>query len=375
MTTREILSRANSYLLFGILTVVVMHYARAVLIPLVFGAMFAMLTVPLCRYLEKKGFSRILSSLTGMLVVVSFLLFMFGVLAAQVNIFTEDLPTIKEKSNTLFAEAQHFIDRQFGVSPERQEEFLQGHFQRIGEAAGNFFAGIIGSLTSSIAGMVLMLVYTYLLLYNRERYQSFFLTVFRRKDPKRVKEVVEKVGHVSQHYLTGRAISVGILIVLYAIGLLLVGIKHAVLLACVAALLTVIPYVGTILGGLFPVLMALVTEDSFGPVVWAGGVMILIQAIDNYFIEPYVVGGEVNLSALSTILIIIVGGAVWGAAGMILFIPLLAMVKIICDNVDSLKPFGELIGDPDGGGGPSRIKQWFATRAASMKQQLKKMGS
>ena len=131
----------------------------------------------------------------------------------------------------------------------------------------------------------------------------------------------------------------------------------AVLLAGIAALLTVIPYVGTVLGGLFPVMMALLTEDV-QTALWAGVVMLAIQTIDNYFIEPNVVGGEVNLNALWSILSILAGGMIWGVAGMIVFLPLFGIVKIVCDHVQPLKPIGYLLGEP-GGQKPSRIREWF----------------
>jgi predicted PurR-regulated permease PerM len=145
---------------------------------------------------------------------------------------------------------------------------------------------------------------------------------------------------------------------LYAIGLSLVGIQNAILLAGVAALLTIIPYVGTVLGGLFPVLMALVTEDSIQPALWAAGVLFFIQTVDNYFIEPNIVGGEVNLSALTTIVTLIVGGLIWGVVGMILFLPMMGIFKIICDHVKVLEPLGHLIGEP-GGKKPSKVKRWI----------------
>ncbi|HEY9488530.1 MAG TPA: AI-2E family transporter, partial [Chryseosolibacter sp.] len=111
-------------------------------------------------------------------------------------------------------------------------------------------------------------------------------------------------------------------------------------------------------GGLFPVLMALLTADV-QTALWAGMVMIVIQAIDNYFIEPNIVGGEVNLNALWSILSIIAGGLIWGVAGMIIFLPLFGIIKIVCDHVAPLKPIGYLLGEA-GGKKPSRIRQWIS---------------
>jgi predicted PurR-regulated permease PerM len=333
------------------------------------GAMFAMLMAPLCNRLDKVGISRGLSSFIGLLVVLFSLLIIFGVSVWQVAIFVEDLPTIEQRSTEMLVKIQDFIEETFSIPSEDQVAFLQKQFKTLSASAGTYVGKVLTTFSSTLAWLILTLVFTYLFLYNRERYESFFLRLFKNEEPEKIKAVVKKISHVAQHYLTGRAISVIILFVFYALGLLLIGIKNALLLAAIGALLTVIPYVGTILGGLFPVLMALLTEDSFAPAIWAGVVMVTVQAVDNYFIEPYVVGGEVNLSALATIMIIVCGGLIWGTFGMILFIPLLGIAKIICDNVESLKPYGYLIGDPESKKPTSHLRDWLQEKFGKMKSR------
>jgi predicted PurR-regulated permease PerM len=141
------------------------------------------------------------------------------------------------------------------------------------------------------------------------------------------------------------------------VGLLILGIKNAFLLSAIAAIVTFIPYVGPIVGGMLPVFVALVTEDSLGPALGVIIVISLAQLFDNYFIEPYVVGGNVNISPFFTILILIVGGIIWGIAGVILFLPLLGMIRIFFDHVEGLYPYSYLIGDQGEAAGSVRIWQ------------------
>jgi predicted PurR-regulated permease PerM len=218
---------------------------------------------------------------------------------------------------------------------------------------------MLGNLTSTLTSVVLALLFTFLFLYNKERYESFFIKLFKEKDPGEVKSIVAKISRVSEQYVLGRAYSIIILFFCYTIGLLIIGIENALLLAAVASLFTIIPYVGTIIGSIFPVVMAIITEDSYQPALWTALLMITIQAIDNYFIEPFVVGGEVNLSAMATIVTIVCGGLIWGVAGTVLFIPLLGIIKIVCDQVEPLKPYGFLVGDPSGNK-PSKITSWVS---------------
>jgi predicted PurR-regulated permease PerM len=366
---KEIFFRANQYLLFIVLLIVVMHFGAPFVIPLVFAALLSMLMAPVCRKLEAWGFNRALASLTCIII----LLLVFGLIAfiisRQLATFLDNLSEIRSKATELLDRVQAFIQDHIGITPEKQEAMVKEQSEKTSQASGSIVAKILGGLTSTISGMILSIVITFLMIFNKEQFENFFLQLFVRKDTSRVKVIIDEITQVSQAYLTGRAKSVLIDASLYSIGLLIVGVKNAVLWGCIAATLTVIPYVGTILGGLMPVMMALLTQDV-RTALFAGAVLLVIQTIDNYFIEPNVVGGQVNLSALTSILGILLGGLIWGVAGMILFLPILGIVKIVCDHVDELKPIGYLLGEP-GGHKPSKIAEWIKVKFNRAKRKGK----
>jgi predicted PurR-regulated permease PerM len=370
----KIFHRVNQYLLFMVLITVVLYFGRTLLVPIAFAALLSMLMAPLCRTLDSKGFARWLSALTCVLVLVVVLLGVLAVIGGQFASFSKDIPKIEQKANEFVSQAQLFIDEKMNVSPQEQKKIVKEQTKKAQSSGISFIGKFFGGLTSTVASLMLTLVYTFLLLFSKEHFESFFLKLFKDEDPTKVKKVVDKISSVGQKYLTGRVMSIFIIATLYAIGLSIVGIKNAILLAGVAALLTVIPYVGTVLGGLFPVFMALATEDSVETALWVGVVLVFIQAMDNYFIEPNVVGGEVNLSALSSILSIIVGGLIWGVAGMILFLPLIGILKIVCDNVEPLKPIGYILGDA-GDKKPSKIKEWFIEKFGKAKKSSRKVSA
>ena len=154
----------------------------------------------------------------------------------------------------------------------------------------------------------------------------------------------------------------------------MIGLENALILGGIAALLTIVPYIGTTMGGMFPFLVALTTHESPNDALMVVVAIVAIQTIDNYFIEPNVVGGEVNLNAFASIFSIIAGGVIWGIAGMILFIPIIGILKIIFDHVESLKPLGYIIGDtnadPDRKHIFVRIKEkLFGTKESDTSQQ------
>lgn len=354
---KEIFHRINQYLFFFVLLIVVMYFGRSFLIPICFGALLAMLMAPVCRKVDGWGAHRAISSLACILILVVIIAGVALVVSTQISTFSKNMSQIQSKGKEMLTKAQAYIEEQIGMSPEEQEKVMKEQAQKSNQQGPGMATKILTGIISAATGLVLSLVITFLMLYNKEQFETFFVRLYGDQDPDKVKTVVGQISQVSQKYLTGRAMSVLIIATMYSIGLLIVGIKNAVLLAGIAALLTVIPYVGTVLGGLFPVVMALLTEDV-QTALWAGLVMLVIQTIDNYFIEPNVVGGEVNLNALWSILSILAGGMIWGVAGMILFLPLFGIIKIICDHVAPLKPVGYLLGEP-GGKKPSKVRMWI----------------
>lgn len=350
LNNSQLIQRVNQNLFCFVLVIAILYFGRVFLIPLAFAILLSMLMVPVCRALDKRGLHRAISVGVCVLILLITIAVIATIISLQFLSFTEDLPQIKQRIQELLGEIQIFTQQHFNISSEKQKAYLAQQLNTAQESLGSVITGVFTSVAGVITGIALTLVYTFLLLYHKERYELFFLKMLKKEDGNHVENLLEKISGVAQQYLRGRTISILILTVLYSAGLLAVGIKHAILLGCIAALLTIIPYVGTLIGGIFPLLMALVTEPSWTTVFWVAGIMIFIQAIDNYFIEPYIIGGEVNLSALATILALIAGGLIWGLMGMILFIPMLGIAKIIFDNIEKLKPIGFVIGDPEKSG-------------------------
>lgn len=364
---KEIFHRINQYLFFFVLIIVVMFFGKTFLVPIVFAGLLSMLMAPVCRKLDSWGFPRALSSLCCILILVAIIAGVAFVISTQISTFAENMSQIQSKGKEMLDQAQSWIEQEIGLTPAEQEKVVKEQAEKSNQQGPGMATKILGGIISTATGLVLTLVITFLMLYNKEQFETFFVRLYDDQDTDKVKTVVGQISQVSQKYLTGRATSVLIIATLYSIGLLIVGIKNALLLAGIAALLTVIPYVGTVLGGMFPVAMALLTEDT-QTAMWAAIVMVVIQAIDNYFIEPNVVGGEVNLNALWSILSILAGGMIWGVSGMIIFLPLFGIIKIICDHVAPLKPVGYLLGEP-GGKQPSKIKQWISEKLGKGKKR------
>ncbi|HEX2934798.1 MAG TPA: AI-2E family transporter [Bacteroidales bacterium] len=339
------LKRINNVLFFLVLITLILYYGRGILILLMFSIFLAMLMAPASNKMEEWGFSRVASTIVSVVIIMVVIAGLLSLIFYQIVAISEDFPNIQKKAESAVAALQEWIKNNFSMTNKEQLNAFQDQVKNILQNAGGFLAGLIKGVATFIGSSVLAVVLTFLLLLKREKYEDFFVMLFKAEQRNEMKEIIRKITKIAQQYLVGRAISIIILTVFYTIGLMVLGIKNAFLLSAIAAMVTFIPYVGPLVGGLLPFAMALITKDSFGPALGVIIVISIAQIIDNYFVTPVVIGGNVNISPFFTIFILIVGGMVWGIAGVILSIPLLGMVKIVFDNVNGLQPYAFLIGD------------------------------
>lgn len=353
---KEQLLKINRTLLFFVLLTIVLYYGRPLLVPFTLAVLLAMLMAPLCRRLDDRGWHRALSAAVCVFIVLIFFLLAIGILAAQLTSFIKDISTIEQRTSELFVRLQDFIANRFGIPVEQQSELIQN--QDTSNIIQPYLKKFFSISLQTFAGLVFSIVLTFLFLYHKERYRNFFLRYAPGVTSHEKLEILESVSRVSQRYLVGRAFSIVALFILYAIALLIIGVNNALLLAGVSALFNIVPVIGPVVAAVFPFIVALVTEAGYEPAIWVLISFCLFQVLDNYYLTPHYLGGEVNLSALATIVIMVCGGFIWGIAGMILFIPLFSIAKIIFDRVPGLQHYGFLIGNP--GARPSKkVSEWF----------------
>jgi predicted PurR-regulated permease PerM len=155
----------------------------------------------------------------------------------------------------------------------------------------------------------------------------------------------KKVQKVGQKYLSGMIVLIIILGLANSLGLWIIGVDSPFLFGFLAAAMSIIPYVGTTLGASIPVLYAFMSHDSLWIPFAVAVLFWVIQLIESNFLSPKIVGSSLQINALAAILSLLIGASVWGVAGMILFLPFVAMLKVICEEYEQLKPVALLIGD------------------------------
>ncbi|MFN2439587.1 MAG: AI-2E family transporter [Chitinophagaceae bacterium] len=332
-------------LLFLFLLIAGLIYAKPFLVPVVFAALLAMLFLPISNWLERKGIHRALTALICILILAAVVAGIIWLFIWQLSDLAKDADQIEQNLLKKQKEFSKFLGETFGISVQKQQEVLkdqQGSTTgKLGDSITRILRGVGGFLTN----FLLVLVYIFLFLYYRLHLKKFILLLVKKDDREASGEIMHSAEKVIQKYLTGLALMIVGLWIMYSIGFSMVGVKNAIFFAILCGLLEIVPFVGNLVGNLITIITTLAQGGSMNMIV---GILItyaLVQFIQTYFLEPLVVGAEVNINPLFTIAGIVVGELIWGIAGMIVAIPLLGFAKIICDHVESLKPYGYLMGD------------------------------
>jgi predicted PurR-regulated permease PerM len=203
----------------------------------------------------------------------------------------------------------------------------------------------LGTVMGTLALVFLLPVYTFLFLFYKTLILDFLYEIFAEKNETEVSTVLKQVKVAIQSYMFGLLLEALIVATLNASALLALGVQYAILLGVLGAILNMLPFIGGILAVILPILIATITKDGVHTQLLIVISYIVIQFVDNHFLVPYIVSSKVKINALISIVIVLLGGAVWGISGMFLSIPFIGVLKIIFDRVPELKPWGKLLGD------------------------------
>lgn len=322
-----------------------LFYGREIILPLLFSILLSTLLLPLTNFLSKKGLHKIFSIALPVLLTLVVISGVIYFLSSQVMNFLDDLPALKERIAEVSSSFQRWINQNTHITVSKQNEYIKETVEDIKGNGAQLVGITFGSLTGILTYVVLLPIYTFLILYYRKTIKNFLIAVFKNGSESKVREVLSESSSIAQQYVTGLMIETTIVFTLNTIGFLILGIKYAIFLALLAALLNLIPYVGMLVANLFCMMVTLVSSDNIRDVLWVGIVLAVVQFIDNNFGMPLIVGNKVRINALVTIVGVLVGGALCGIPGMFLAIPALAVMKVIFDKVTDLNPWGLLLGD------------------------------
>ncbi len=340
------LQRTVFILLLFVLIAGGLFFSREFLIPLTLASILSMLFIGFSNWAENKGMNRGFSALSSVFILIAFIGIIVLLLSWQVSDISMQVDEMKKRLMDVLDNVRSWLNSTVGISQEQQEKLIDSQSKaggNAGEMALAFASGLMGFMVNTI----LVLVYMYLMLYFRSHLKEFLLKIVPNKAEGEADHVVHQCAKVSQNYLSGMAIMILCLWVMYSIGFSIVGVENAVFFAVLCGILEIVPFVGNITGTGVTILAVTSQGGDGKTVIGVIVVYMLIQFIQTYLLEPLVVGKQVNLNPLFTIMGLVLGELIWGIAGMVLVIPVLGILKIIFDHVPQLQPYGFLIGSKD----------------------------
>lgn len=361
-------------LFYAIATVIAMFailvLAKPILLPLSIALLISFILYPLAKKFESwkigKTFAAFLSILSVFLIIAGTIYFFSTQIFNVVSEFTH----FKDKIILAFADVTLFLNSHVSfVENLGKDELFNRMKDWLTDSTGLLVRKTVNNTAAFMAGLLATTVFTFLFLIYRDGLTMAFMTFSPEKNRDRVLKMFKSVQQVGQKYLFGMLFLTIVIGLANSFGLMIIGIDNPFLFGFLGAALAIIPYIGTTMGAVIPVIYAFVSYNSIWTAVAVAILFWGVQLVSDNFLTPRIVGGSLQINALTAILSLFIGAAVWGLAGMILFLPFAAMLKVVCEEFEQLKPIALIIGEQNKkertGNGPAlvrweKFKSWIS---------------
>lgn len=328
------------FLALGYLIIV----GKDILDPLIFGFIFAILLLPISNFLEKKlRLLRSMSSLVSILLMVGLVGGILYLVGSQISNLANDWPMLKNQVTQSLHDLQEWVQSAFHINASRQLKYVNDASKKIMESGTDVVGTTFGAISSLMIFYVFIMIFTFFILLYRRLLLRFIIWVFRDENSHVVMDIVENIQSILRQYILGLLLEMVIVASVAITIFWWIGIKYAVLLGIIVGLFNIIPYIGIFTALLLSAIITFATGNIAKTITVVVSI-ISIHAVDANFLLPTIVGSKVRLNALISFIGIVLGEMIWGLSGMFLSIPVIAIFKIIFDRIESLKPWGYLLG-------------------------------
>ena len=330
---------------FIVLLSLILYFGKTLFIPLSFSLLVGFILYPICKWMETKGINKgiaIVISILGVTLLAGAIIYLLFV---QFSEFLEEWQSLRIKLTETIRQLSIFISERFDISLEKQTEFINNTLNNSGSQAFSIVRNTAYSLSESVFFLLMIPVFSTLILFHRQMLSNALYELFPKEKKNTIHEILVETINAYYNFIKGMLVVYLIVGLLNSIGLLLIGVPHPFLFGFIASILTFIPYVGIMISSLLPIAISWITYNSIWYPLAVIAVFSIVQVLEAYIIFPFAVGNRLKINTLVIIIAIIVGGILWGAAGMILFIPFVSVMKLIADRTPSLKTLSVLLGD------------------------------
>ncbi len=316
-----------------------------IIMPILMAFFISMMLLPVFRFLKNRKFPQSLATLLPILLLLVVFAGLIWFFSAQIQILVADFPQIKKNINIHLNSLSKWIDGFTHFSTEQQIKFISEQSNKLLSGTGAILSGVLGSVSGVFVFFGLLPIYIFLILSYKNLLLKFCIMWFSDDDLPQVKESIKQIESIIQSYLMGLLIQIVYITVLLGGILWIIGIKHALLIGVLFAILNLIPYVGALFGNILGVMLTLSSSQEAWPIFTVLIVIAVVQFLDNNILMPRIVGSKVKINSLVAIIGIVLAGTLAGISGMFLALPIIAVLKIVFDRTTSFKKWGVLIGD------------------------------
>ena len=324
----------------------ILYIGSSVLIPILMAFLFAVLLLPMVHFFNTKlRFPNVLSSSIAVFLFVSLIMGIFVFLSYEISEIADDFAVIRKNVDFFVVDIQKYIKTNFHVSIWEQRKYIEDVTQDSVQKGKETIGTTLISVTDTILDLILIPIYTFLILIYRTHFILFFAKLFRKEYHANLQEILTQIKGSVKSYITGLIFEMLAVSALTGIGLYIIGVKYALLLGIITGILNLVPYLGILVAGGLTILASLTGTPELSIILGVIIVNIVVQIIDNNILVPLIINTKVQINALVSIVGIIIGGQIAGIAGMFLAIPLMAILKIVFDRIETAEPWGYLMGD------------------------------
>lgn len=344
---RQALSAKDHYLRviqYIFFTSLILYWGRDIFILLSFALLISFVLYPVCTWLERKRVSRMLAILFSMILL---LIPAFGLIILFINQFTlvrNEWANIEPKLIELLTRFSQNIIDDYSLSKEQQIQWLTQTVNQSASGFLNYAMKLMYSSTFMLTMLILVPVFSVLILYYRHMLVTVSFRLFPDEKKEDIRNILAMAVTAYYNFIKGMTLVYAVVGALNSIGLLLLGVPNPFFFGFTAAILTFIPYVGIMVGALLPMAVAWITFNSIWYPIGVVLIFSFVQYLEANIIFPLAVSNRLKINALATLTVIIIGGLLWGLAGMILFVPFLGILKLIADQHPKMKTLSILLG-------------------------------
>ncbi|MBI3520868.1 MAG: AI-2E family transporter [Bacteroidetes bacterium] len=348
-----------SHILVSIsIILIILFVGQHIFIPIFLSLLFAVLLNPCTLFLNKH--LKIPYIISALISVFFFILIIAGIIVFvswEMGDIINDWRSIKANISLHYHNIQQWVKQNFNISYRKQEKYIQQASAVPLSPDSELMGQTLNSISDLLFNFILIPIYTFLFLLYKNLFMTFLHKLVKPEQKNKLRDILHQIKLSIQSYLVGLMVEMVIVSALTSVGLMLIGVEYAILLGVITGVLNLIPYIGILVAALLSVVATLTGSNDISVIAGVLIVNVIVQLIDNNVLVPMIVSSKVKINALASIICIIIGGAIAGIAGMFMAIPISAILKVIFDRIEPLKPWGYLLGDWPASGNGSKQKQ------------------